>query len=527
MADHIHNQKHMIERIIDIGIKLSSEPNIDHLLELILELSQNILNADGGTLYRVTDDNHLRFTIIRNRSLNIKMGGTEGIPINQNQLRDIPLFIDGKENHKSIASQCGITKHVINIKDAYAEEDFDFSESKAFDKRMQYRTQSVLAIPLIDHENKVLGVLQFINALNTKNEPIPFDSFNQTIAESLASQAAISLKNRLLINDLNNLFEELIKLINTAIDEKSPYTGGHCMRVPELTLMLAEAVHQETEGPFASFQMTDKDRYELKIASMLHDCGKITTPVHVVDKSHKLETIFDRIHLIQSRFEIARRDLHLQALKKINQTPELKDSITQTFETHEKALLDDLAFLKKANIGGEAMKAEDIKRIQAIAKQTWIDFDGKAQPILNEDEVYNLSIPKGTLTEKERDIINYHIEATIKLLNQISWPDHLKNVVEYAGGHHERMDGKGYPKGLQRDEMSVQARCMAIADIFEALTAADRPYKKGMTLTRALEIIKQMKEDNHIDPDLFDIFMKHHIYLDYANKFLSLEQIDI
>lgn len=524
MSHSKDNQSNMLQRIVEMGITLSTEPNIDRLLELILELSQSLLRADGGTLYRLTPEQNLRFTIVRNQSLKIKMGGTQGSPIDLSQLKDLPLMIDGKPNARNIAAHTAITKKISNIEDAYDAQGFDFSGAKAFDERMQYRTQSVLAIPLIDHEDKVLGVLQFVNALNEKNERIPFSEFNQNIAESLASQAAISLQNRLLINQLNNLFEALINLINTAIDEKSPYTGGHCMRVPELTLMLAEASHQEKEGPLAHFHLTDKDRYELKIASMLHDCGKITTPVHVVDKGRKLETIFDRMALIKSRFEIARRDL---IIEKLNQSSRADENLDEIYHAREKALLDDLHFLETANVGGERMKEEDIKRIQSIAKKTWIDAEGKTQPLLTEEEVYNLSIVAGTLTKEERDIINYHIEATIKLLNQIPWPEHLKNVVEYAGGHHERMDGKGYPKGLKREEMSIQARCMGIADIFEALTASDRPYKKGMPLSQSLNIMNRMKDEGHIDPDLFDVFMKHKIYLEYAKKFLTPEQIDI
>ena len=524
MAQSQNNETDMLKRIVAMGITLSTEPNIDRLLELILELSQSLLKADGGTLYRLTPEGNLRFTIIRNHSLKIKMGGTEGDPIDFNQMKDLPLFIDGKPNEKNIAAQAAITKNIFNIEDAYHAKGFDFSGAKAFDERINYKTQSVLAIPLIDHEDKVLGVLQFLNALNEKNERIPFNDFHQSLAESLASQAAISLQNRLLINQLNKLFEALITLINTAIDEKSPYTGGHCMRVPELTQMLAEATHQETEGPLKDFHLTDKDRYELKIASMLHDCGKITTPVHVVDKGRKLETIFDRMALIKTRFEIARRDLRIEQITKAN-----GDSIAteEALKVREEKLIDDLKFLETANVGGERMKDEDIKRIESIAAHTWVDSEGHINPLLTKEEVYNLSIVAGTLTKEERNIINYHIEATIKLLNQIPWPEHLKHVVEYAGGHHERMDGMGYPKGLLRDEMSIQARCMGIADIFEALTASDRPYKKGMSLSQSLSIMSRMKDEGHIDPDLFDVFMKHRVYLDYANKFLQSEQIDM
>jgi hypothetical protein len=244
----------------------------------------------------------------------------------------------------------------------------------------------------------------------------------------------------------------------------------------------------------------------------------------VVDKGRKLETIFDRMALIKTRFEIARRDLRIEQITKAH-----GDSIAteEALKVREEKLIDDLKFLETANVGGERMKDEDIKRIESIAAHTWVDSEGHINPLLTKEEVYNLSIVAGTLTKEERNIINYHIEATIKLLNQIPWPEHLKHVVEYAGGHHERMDGMGYPKGLLRDEMSIQARCMGIADIFEALTASDRPYKKGMSLSQSLSIMSRMKDEGHIDPDLFDVFMKHRVYLDYANKFLQSEQIDM
>jgi hypothetical protein len=323
------------------------------------------------------------------------------------------------------------------------------------------------------------------------------------------------------------LFEGVANLINTAIDEKSPYTAGHCQRVPELTLMLAEAAHKEDAGPLADFKMTDKDRYELKIAGMLHDCGKITTPVHVVDKGTKLETIFDRIHLIETRFNVLRKDMKIRYLEACIKTPDQQAFLKQSHDEALKQLDEDLAFLKQCNIGAERMSEEDFLRIKAIESHQWYNELGQQQSLLSEDEVHNLSIIAGTLTKAERGVIDYHIVSTIRLLEQLQWPAHLKNVPEFACGHHERMDGNGYPKGLTRDQMSLQARMMGIADIFEALTAADRPYKKGMPLSRSLAIMSRMKLEGHIDPDLFDVFIKHGLHIDYAKRYLEPEQLDI
>jgi HD-GYP domain-containing protein (c-di-GMP phosphodiesterase class II) len=349
------------------------------------------------------------------------------------------------------------------------------------------------------------------------------------LLESLASQAAIALTNRHLINQLEELFESFIQLINTAIDDKSPYTGGHCARVPALTMMLAEAVNRTTQGPLKDFVMTDKDRHELKIAGLLHDCGKITTPVHVVDKATKLHTLFDRIHLLDTRFEVLKRDAEIAMLREIaaaGADVQRIEAARKNCTARAMQFDQDREFLRQCNVGSEEMSAEAQERVRRIAAYQWRNVDGKPGNFLSEDEVENLTIRTGTLTTAERAIINHHIDVTIKMLESLPWPRHLKNVPEYAGGHHERMDGKGYPRGLTRDQMSVQARVMGIADIFEALTAKDRPYKKGKTLTESLSILGKFKLGGHIDPDLFDVFMREKVYLDYARQFLAPEQID-
>jgi len=282
-------------------------------------------------------------------------------------------------------------------------------------------------------------------------------------------------------------------------------------------------------GPLANFNMSDKDRYELKIAGLLHDCGKVTTPVHVVDKATKLQTIYDRIHLLDTRFETMKRDADVAYWKRrAESNPDATAIAVMDGELAAKKAQydDDREFLRRCNIGGEMMKPEDQARVQQIATYQWVNVDGKQENFLTDDELYNLNIRAGTLTTEERQIINHHIVATIKMLEALPWPRHLRNVPEYAGGHHERMDGKGYPRGLKRDEMSVQARVMGIADIFEALTAKDRPYKKGKTLTESLQILGKMCLGGHVDPDLFNVFIRQKVYLRYAKQFLDPEQID-
>jgi HD-GYP domain-containing protein (c-di-GMP phosphodiesterase class II) len=509
-----------LEQLNSIGALLSAERDINRLLETILTAAKSITRADGGTLYRITEDRMLRFEILRTTSLKYYLGGTSG-----NAVPFYPIHLvgeDGKPNHSMVAAYAALTGKTVNIADAYTADGFDFTGTRNFDKKTGYRSKSFLTVPMANHENEIIGVLQLINATDPKTgEVLPFSASDQRLAESLASQAAIALTNRMLINQLEQLFESFINMINSAIDEKSPYTGGHCQRVPALTMMLAEAVNETDAGPLSDFHMSDKDRYELKIAGLLHDCGKVTTPVHVVDKATKLETIYDRIHLIDTRFEILKRDAEI-AMLKAGGGPEARARYREQLRQIE----EDRMFLRATNIGGERMHDDDIGRIRRIAEYRWTDISGHEAKFLSEDELKNLTIRAGTLTAEERQIINHHIVATIKMLESLPWPRHLKNVPEYAGGHHERMDGKGYPRGLKGEQMSVQARVMGIADIFEALTAKDRPYKKGKTLSESLEILGKFSLNGHIDPDLFDIFVRRKVYQRYAEMFLDKEQID-
>ncbi|WP_417597815.1 HD domain-containing phosphohydrolase [Oceanospirillum sp.] len=522
----------ILDTLNEIGIALSAEKDMDSLLERILINAKMLTSADGGTLYLYNSQlKALEFCIVRTDSLGIKLGGKTGAPISDN-FRPLPLYLDdGTANEQMIAAYAALHKEIINIEDAYTVTHFDFSGTRKFDESTGYRSKSFLTIPMTNHENDIMAVLQLLNKVDEKSgDVIPFSLQDQKLAESLASQAAVALTNKGLIDEMQNLFDAFIKLIATAIDEKSPHTGNHCRRVPEATMMIAEAAHRSGDTYFSNFTMDASDRYELKVASWLHDCGKITTPVHVVEKATKLETIHDRIELVAAKFEILRRDHEIAMLKQRITALEKGDtdhtSIINNYETLAKSLAEDLSYVKKCNKGGEFMTDDQIRYIDNLSQISWTDMEGNPQQLITDNERYNLTIRRGTITAEERETINNHMSLTIRMLEQLPFPKHLKNVPEYAGGHHERMDGKGYPKGLTRNEMSIPARIMAVADVFEALTSSDRPYKKAMPLSQTLNIMGRMVEDNHLDPDIFRLFVESEVYLKYAEKFLKADQID-
>jgi len=518
-----HPPADRFELLHRVGIALSAETNRDRLLDTILREAQELCNADGGTLYLRTDDDHLRFEIMRNRSLKVHLGGVTGVPI---PYPPLPLFdASGQPNLHNVASYAVHEKRLVHVRDAHDAAGFDFSGTKEFDRRSGYRSKSFLTIPLINGRGQVIGVLQLLNAMDPlTSEVVPFAPEHRETVAALAAQAALALDNKLLLEAQKVLLESFIKLIAAAIDSKSPYTGGHCERVPVLTEMIVEALCNATDGPFATFQLDDEQWYELRIAAWLHDCGKVTTPVHVMDKATKLETICDRIEAVSHRFEILRRQALVEKLER-NLAGEDPALVEERYVAELSALNEDEAFLRHTNVGGEFLPKEAQERVTRIGQRTFSQ-GGESRPLLTSEELENLCVARGTLTDDERMVINGHMVETIRMLEALPFPKNLKRVPEYAGGHHEKMDGGGYPRGTYAGDMSVPARAMAVADVFEALTAADRPYKKAKKLSEAMKIMGFMKKDNHLDPEVFDAFVRSGVYLKYAERFLSQELID-
>lgn len=502
------------EEIMKINLAFSSEHNKEKLLENILNLTRKLTNADAGTLYiKSKDEKTLQFKVVQNDSLNIFMGGTKE-KLNWN---DLPIFLeDGSLNNKMVAVVCANEKRIINISDVYKTTKYKFEGTKQFDKKTSYRSKSMLVIPLINHENEVIGVLQLINKIKNQ-EIVSFDKFDEKIIISLASQAAMALTNMYLINSLEDFINAFVATIAKAIDAKSPYTKDHIAKVEKIALLLAKAINDD-ETIYKDVKYTQNDYKQIALAAWMHDIGKISMPEHVIDKATKLEKIFDRIHLVEQRFELIKKDKEIEYLKQLISKDEFENSIKQ--------LNENIEFIKKTNLGGEFMLDEDIEKLENISKQTYVK-NGESFPLLTQDELYNLSIKKGTLTKEEIDIIKNHAQLSLDMISELPFPKKYKDVLNIACNHHEKLNGLGYPRGLSDSQISLEDRIMILADIFEALTASSRPYKEAMKLSTVENILTTMTKRGELDKNLVDFFFNHDIFKEYSKEELKDYQLDL
>ncbi|MED5353389.1 MAG: HD domain-containing phosphohydrolase [Nitrospinota bacterium] len=504
-----------IKKLSDIGRALSGVHDLNTLLEMIVDQARSFTKADAGTLY-IMEENTLRFQIVQNDSLKIRMGGKTGdtIPFPPVELKE-----------SNVSAYVAIKGEPVNIPDVYDTDLFDFTGPKKFDQSTGYRSKSMLVIPLKNHENDVIGVLQLLNATNAINkEVIPFSKDYVNLSESLASQAAVAITNAKLISNMAELFEAFVKVMATAIDEKSPVTGGHIRRVANLTLTMAEFINEHEDGIFKEKKFSPDQMYELRIAAYMHDIGKVTTPVEIVEKAKKLQTIFDRIHYVRLRMDYIIQKVQLEGQKiKIDllerNTPK---SEVEKFETDLNNKIQELkdirSFINKCNEPGEFLEDETLDRLKEISQRTYLDNEGIEQPFLTEDELLNLSIRRGSITEAERKKMQDHAAVTLRMLKQIPFTKKLKNIPNFAGAHHEFINGNGYPLGLKGDQIPFEGRLMAVTDIAEALTASDRPYKKAMPLETVYRILRSMSEKGELDNDLVELFIGKEIYKIYQEK---------
>lgn len=507
--------EHKFEEIMKINLAFSSQHDKNILLEDILTLTRNLTNADAGTLYiKSKDEKYLSFKVVHNNTLNIKMGGTK----NNLNWPDLPIFEEnGKTNNEMVAVVCANEKRIINIPDVYKTTKYQFDGTKDFDKSTSYHSKSMLVIPLINHDNEVIGVLQLINKIKN-GEIINFNKLDEKVIISLASQAAMALTNMQLITSLEDFIDAFVTTIAKAIDTKSPYTSDHIGKVEEIALLVAKAISDDNTI-YKKIKYSENDYKQLSLAAWMHDIGKISMPEHIIDKATKLEKIFDRIHLIEQRFEVIKLNKEIEYLK--NQTPRTE------YENFTNEINNDIEFIKRINFGGEFMSDEDIQKLENISRKVYIKNDGEIISFISEDEFYNLSIKKGTLTKEEIEIIRNHAKLSLDMISGLPFPKKYKDVLNIACNHHEKLNGLGYPRGLKAEEISLEDRIMILADIFEALTASARPYKDAMKLSKVKDILSSMANKGELDKELIDFFFNHKILHEYSKNELKSYQLDL
>jgi HD-GYP domain-containing protein (c-di-GMP phosphodiesterase class II) len=545
LATTLGQAKSTLARFLDIVAHLGNEQDFNRLMPELLRATTETAQTDGGLLYLLTEDA---------KELRPMAGRWDG--------KELDLAgVDSIEDIFSCRTTLDMARTVVA------------KVTPAESIRFGGDAKDSVSVPLYTRQHQPVGVLVLINRR-------PIDPLRIRFIEALSGFAAVALETRELIATQKALFESFIKMMAAAIDAKSPYTGGHCARVPEAVKLLAEAACAQAEGPYADFEMSPEQWEALHIAAWLHDCGKVTTPEYVVDKATKLETLYDRIHEVRMRFEVLKRDAEIAHLRAVASGADPRTSEAER-DSRLSQLDDDYAFVAECNLGGEFMAPERVERLERIAARNWLrtlddrlgvsnderrrmagrqeaalpveepllsdrpehciarldgnrfgqgnpwGFAMKAPELLyDRGELKNLRIARGTLADEERYKINEHIIQTIVMLTSLPFPKHLADVPEIAGAHHERMDGKGYPRGLKGEAMSPLARMMAIADVFEALTACDRPYKSAKNLSQSLGIMKRMAEEGHLDKELFRIFIQSGVCLRYAEQFLTDSQRD-
>lgn len=559
----------ILEGLIRCAREMTAERDRVRLIQQILSAGKEIAHCQAATLFLRTANDTLRFAV---RTSVDDIGGFE-----------VPLYDPVTKEPESgyVSAYAVLNNTTVVIDDVYRETRFDLSGTKRFSESTGLRAVSMLTVPLTPRDHAPIGVLQFLNATDPDTaEIVGFSPDVVGFVEALASQAAIALDNLRLVDEQRAMVDGLVAVMAEAVDAKSRYTGGHCARMSELAVMLAEAANGATSGALADFGFrSDEEWREFRIAARLHDFGKLATPEYIVDKATKLETVHNRIHEVRTRFEVLFRDAEIARLRAIHEQGVAPEQADAEFDERKRTLIDEFSFIAECNLGLIPMDADRLARLHAIASRCWHrNFDDRlglsrnelrrmeqagegsatgdeplladkmqhvigrdatpnpaaqssfSMPIpehqLNSGELYNLGIRIGTLTEEERFTVKEHVIHTIRALDNLPFPEGLRRIPEYAGCHHETPTGTGYPRQLSGDEVSTPARILAIADIFEALTAWDRPYTRPNTLSEAVDALFSLKENGEVDAELFDIFLRNGIYRIYGQRYLQPSQLD-
>ncbi|MDD2420554.1 MAG: GAF domain-containing protein [Heliobacteriaceae bacterium] len=492
-----------VEPLLNIGIALSAEKDHNRLLEMIVTVARRITGADAGTLY-LREKDHLVFKIIQNETLQVFQGS-------HNETIELPPVPLRKEN---VSAYVALTRSTVNIADVYQTKDFDFSGPKRYDQLTGYRTTSLLVVPLENHEGDIIGVLQLINARDQTGKVVAFAPCLEKVVNSLGSQAAISLTNMQLLADIENLFRSFVEVMATAIDARTPYNANHTRRVAEMTRAMIQAINETTDGKLANETFDLIRGKQLVMAAWLHDIGKIATPLEVMNKATRLagrlELVLARLDYISACCKIAYLEQKLALAGR--ESGEGIIELERSWEKDQQMVAQTREIILRANDPTTFVGPELVRELQIIAFRTYIDCNGNPQSWLAPEELAALLVPRGTLTPAERRIMEEHVTVTSRLLAKVPFARHFQNVPYWATLHHEQLDGKGYPRGMAGEEIPLEARILALLDIFDALTAADRPYKKAMPVSKALETLGIMVSEGKIDPELWRIFIGNELW---------------
>ncbi len=511
------------DELIKVSRELSGDKPLPRLFQGVIDIVCKSTGSDGGTLYMYDNkQDTLKAVLLTNFSLGMHSVVEEFDPLVITGFLEVPLRGEDAERSNKISAAAFLQQRVIAVPDVGKNTEFDFAGVHAFDRANNYKTGRIIAIPL--HANNIqVGVMQVINP-----DIKCFEEDYLEFLETLAGQIAIALNNAVLIREGENLLSAIVQMIGMAIDEKSPHTAGHCYRVTELTMMLADAAMSEKSGPLSDFQMSEVEREELRMAALLHDVGKVVTPDHILEKRTKLYSLSDRIEVLEERINMWRNHLELEAIKKAVVAAGRQDLLEEATKNLSASLREDISFLDDVNKGAIVMTSENLERLGAISSRTISHFSDETEKnVIEKQELSDLQTFRGTLNPEERKIMEGHVKSTIRFLSSIPWPRKFSRLVEYAGQHHEKINGTGYPHKINGDGLSIPARILGIADRFEGISAPDRPYRsKKMMLSQVLKIMTSMSREGEIDSDLYDIFIKHKIHMTYGRKYLDDSMID-
>lgn len=520
-----HRASRSLKVLNRMGQELSANTDLYELLDFFTTELMDLTNADGGTLYLMDEKTKsLSFEVVKNRSLGIQNSSKDM----SEKWVNLELYDkNGVENTHMVATLCALTKEPVFIDNIYTSKNFDFSGTKKFDEMTNYHSRSMMAIPLLNHEKNVIGVLQLINKLLPSGDAVSFTKEDEDISLSLSSQIAVVLSNSLLVKELEELLESFLSSIITALKAKSPHTSAHISKMVKLSEMFVEAIDKDSTV-FKNKNYSKEMKQVMRFSSLLHDIGKLSTPEFILDKATKLQSLHDRIEVVKLRFANAKKSAKIEMLESLMGVS-VKDQKTHDatikYEKTMQQIDDDLEFLEALNSNTNYASDETVARVREIGKKSFFDGYQETQ-FLTENEIENLTIRSGSITEEERRVINNHATVSVRILDKLPFPKKYERIPEIAGNHHEKINGSGYPKGLKENEISFEARILAITDIFEAITASNRPYKNPNSLSSSIKILYLMAKDGELDRDLVKFFYESGLYLEYAQKYLHKSQID-